>query len=505
MSLSLTSLGEYLLCLVCLELSLADITSLRQVCRVLCQTTRTKILWVYILERQALDEETILPPYLKKDFEQLDSSTIEDLVRRVSQLAHKWETQKLFPVQSWKLHLPLAITWLRLVTGRWLFVASSDSSSSKISCWDLSLVFQGFTEPVAEAYLPGRVKTGKSEVQQSGIVLALGLGPEAEAVHILTLRKHHGCRVFSELCCIEGSSHVLMLSGDLVACSLRQGAIVPHLINWTIQRIHDIPPPPDDLNIPCRRSVPHLITIWNNALIILRRNTVEFYTLPSPASDSTVFLKLIQTPTIWEAAVCVSPPTSSIIPPLRLITISPIGVEVCVIQDTLTGLDDAVCFSFCFDPAPEYYEPRPPWYRLCIGGAGRRCLRISSGEDEYLAPESIPKPPHLIFSSVPSQSSSAPAESSRIKRESRVAWDTADEPALWAIPTLDFDEALGLTVVGNILGELAIYDHVGQNPECCTGLAIDSTDQESPVPPLLPTVSVNYFLFSSHLNKYRHH
>jgi hypothetical protein len=33
-------------------------------------------------------------------------------------------------------------------------------------------------EPLAEAFLPGRVKTGKLEVQESGVVLALGLGPE---------------------------------------------------------------------------------------------------------------------------------------------------------------------------------------------------------------------------------------------------------------------------------------------------------------------------------------
>jgi hypothetical protein len=65
-----------------------------------------------------------------------------------------------------------------LVSGTWLFVASSDDHCSKISCWDLSLVRQGNKEPLAEAYLPGQVKTGKLEVQGSQIVLALGLGAE---------------------------------------------------------------------------------------------------------------------------------------------------------------------------------------------------------------------------------------------------------------------------------------------------------------------------------------
>ncbi|KAF7371037.1 hypothetical protein MSAN_00737900 [Mycena sanguinolenta] len=485
MSLSLTSLGEYLLCLVCLELSLADIMSLRQVCRVLSRTTKAKVLWIYILERQAL-EETIMPPYLN-DYERLNSSTIEALVRRVSRLAHKWETQDLSPVRSWKLHLPLAITWLRLVAGRWLFVASSDSSSSKISCWDLSLIFQGCMEPLAEAYLPGQVKTGKLEVQKLGIVLALGLGPEAQAVHILTLRKCHGCHVFAELCCIQGSSHVLMLSGDVVACALRHGDSVPHIINWMAQRVYDIPPPPDDLNIPCRRSVPHLITTWNGALIIVRRNTLEFYTLPS-ANDSIGFLKLVQISTTWEAAVlCASPSVSSMGSPLRLITISPAGVEICIIEDPLTGLDSAG--GFCLDPTPNP-EHRTPWYRLSVGQAGRRFLRISFNEVSEFDSDGFPKPrkpPHFTFSTVPSQSCGLLTNSPRASKVPRIVWDTDGEPALWAIPTIDFDEALGLTVVGNIFGELAIYDHVGQHPERCTDLSIDLTDQKTAVPPLLPT------------------
>ncbi|KAJ6485646.1 hypothetical protein C8R45DRAFT_930749 [Mycena sanguinolenta] len=450
------------------------------------QATRAKVLWIYILERQAL-EESILPLYLK-DYEQLDSSTIEALVRRVSSLAHKWETQDLSPVRSWKLHLPLAISWLRLVAGKWLFVASSDNSSSKISCWDLSCIFQGSIEPLAEAYLPGQVKTGKLEVQQSGVVLALGLGPEAQAVHVLTLREHRGCRVFAELCCIKGSSHVLMLSGDLIACALRHGDNVPHIINWTTQRVHEIPPP-DDLNIPCRRSVPHLITIWNSTLLILRRNTVELYTLPS-VNDSIALLKVIQTPTIWEAAVLPSAP--SLASPLRLITISPVGVEICVIEDLLTGLDQAGCSNFCLDPVPEASDPhyRPPWYRLCVGDSGRRFLRISTDEveefDRYGFPK-LPKPPHLVFSAVTPQSSTFSVESPPIQKVPRIAWDTDGKPALGAIPVIDFDEALGLTVVGNISGDLAICDHAGQNPECCADLAMDFTDQKSSVPPLLPT------------------
>ncbi|KAJ7130294.1 hypothetical protein C8R44DRAFT_64037 [Mycena epipterygia] len=170
----------------------------------------------------------------------------------MSRLTREWEARDLTPVNNWRLYLPQSITWLRLVAGTWLFVASSDNHSSKISCWDLSMVFQGVIEPLTEAYLPGQVKTGKLEVQDSGIVLALGLGAESLSVHIITLRRRSGCHFFCELTRIEGSSHVLMLHGNLVGCALRHAAIVPHIVNWKDCRIIDIPPGAD---IPGRRSV----------------------------------------------------------------------------------------------------------------------------------------------------------------------------------------------------------------------------------------------------------
>jgi hypothetical protein len=66
-------------------------------------------------------------------------------------------------------------------------------------------------------------------------------GSRSSAVHILTLRKHAAGHAFSELHRIEGSSHVLMLCGNLLGCALRDGAIVSHVINWKENRIHDIP------------------------------------------------------------------------------------------------------------------------------------------------------------------------------------------------------------------------------------------------------------------------
>jgi hypothetical protein len=47
-----------------------------------------------------------------------------------------------------------------------------------------------------------------------------------------------------------------------------------------------------------------------------------------------------------------------------------------------------------------------------------------------------------------------------------------------ALPSLDFDEALGYTVLGNCFGQLAIYDYVPSDPIKCCGLASDLTHHQ---------------------------
>ncbi|KAF8122523.1 hypothetical protein K438DRAFT_1184856 [Mycena galopus ATCC 62051] len=299
-----------------------------------------------------------------------------------------------------------------------------------------------------------------------------------------------------------------MLCGDLVGCALRQGEILPHIVNWAVQRVQDIPSPPKSLNIVRQRvgvyslghcnklsspqSVPHLMMIWNNILVILRKETLEFYTLSSATSDSIVFSNLIHTPIVWEAAVCPSPTSSN---DLLLLTISPLGVEMCVVEDhhLLTGSDPAPdCFSPLYQASIYYDSPRKsPWYHLCAGGTGQRALWIS------VNPERANGPPHFIYSSVPPPSSDI--------AKVHISWsnDSLDQPALWAIPAIDFDEALGFTVVGNVFRELAVYDHDGQDASSCAGLATDFTDQASPLLPLQSTVSgASYYSLSSQLDKY---
>ncbi|KAJ6530909.1 hypothetical protein DFH09DRAFT_1409553 [Mycena vulgaris] len=481
---SLDSMSEDLIILVCLELSVADISSLRQVCRALHGATGAKVLWLNVLEQEVNQKAHILPPYLKT-YDLLDAVSIQALVRRILTLARKWETRDLSPANAWRLHLPLSITWIRLVAGSWLFVASSDNQTSKLSCWDLSLVFRGHTKPLAEAYLPGQVKTGKLEIQDCGVVMALGLGAESRSVHIITLRRQRSdSHYFAELSRIDNSSHVLMLSGDFVGCALRNDTIEPHIINWKENRIYDIPPPPDGLDIPGRRSVPHLMTIWGERLVILRRDALEIYTLSLTTGDSILFLKLLTTPTIWEAAVCEPESMSSThTPPLRLVVISPLGIEMCFIgYNTLAVLDEyRGCPTFRLARSPYYAAYQDSWYSVCVGQTSRRMLWMSAPPEDWM----VGGDPHFNYMDIPL----LPLDTKRPP----IAWSDVgpDRPALWAVPVVDFDDALGLTIIGNCFGELSIYDHGGSHPELCAGLAVDFMDQPSPIPPLLPSMPIS--------------
>ncbi|KAJ7221823.1 hypothetical protein B0H12DRAFT_302740 [Mycena haematopus] len=150
----LTSLSEYLILLVCFELPVADIFSLRQACRSLYRATRAKVLWICIVERR-IHGCKVLPPCMKR-YDLLDSGALEVLACRMARLDVQWETGLLSSTRNWRLDLPQTITWLRLVAGTWLFVASSDNHVSKINCWDLTLVFRGRKEPVAEPIFPAK-------------------------------------------------------------------------------------------------------------------------------------------------------------------------------------------------------------------------------------------------------------------------------------------------------------------------------------------------------------
>ncbi|KAJ7038935.1 hypothetical protein C8F04DRAFT_331720 [Mycena alexandri] len=463
------SLSGDLLLLVFHELSVADVLCVRRVCRTFAAITRAKVLWMNLLRAVGSDEDNVLPTCMKAP-NLLDATALEALVVRVLRLARRWRNNDLFPVQVWRLNLCQSITWLRLVAGSWLFVASSDNYVSKITCWDMSLLFQNHMEPIAEAYLPGQVKTAQLEVQDSGLVIALGLGPSSPSVHIITLVQHLGTHRFAELYRVEGSSHILMLQGDFVGCAVRRNTIIPHIINWKTGTTYDLSPPPG-VDEPHFRNTPHSLILWNEFIVVVRHDTLHFYSQPTSAGRP-VYTKSVKTVEIWEVVVVDARPSE----PLHLLVMSANGVEIIAIETDVLFNEDASALLPVATTSKEW-----PWYRLTANGSGKRALWISA--DNAMGSDKVDYP-QLTYAVVSPRS---PESENPLFRWTN---DLPEDPALWAFPTLDFDEALGYTVVGNCFGELAIYDPIDLDPSLCCRLAPDFTAHQLPLPKLLPLTPI---------------
>ncbi|KAJ7748074.1 hypothetical protein B0H16DRAFT_911000 [Mycena metata] len=464
------SLSRDLLLLVFQELSVTDVLCVRRVCRSFAATTQAKVLWMNLLEAIRSDEETVLPVCMKAP-NLLDATILEALVVRVSRLTRRWRSNNLFPVQVWRLNLCQPITWLRLVAGSLLFVASSDNHVSKITCWDMSSVFQNYMEPIAEAYLPGQVKTAQLEIQDSGIVVALGLGSSSPSVHIITLVQHLGTHRFAELYRLEGSSHVLMLQGDFIGCGVRRDRYIPHIINWKTETTYELSPP-HGVDEPHFRNTPHSLILWNEFIVVVRHDTLHFYSQPTSAGRP-VYAKSVKTVEIWELVVLNSRPSE----PLRLLVISSTGVGIITIETDVVFNDDA-CSHLSVATTPNQW----PWYRLTANGGGKRALWVSA--EHALIHDGKVEHPQLAYAAV------APGAAERETPLIRWANEYPEDAALWAFPSLDFDEALGYTVVGNCFGELAIYNPIESDPILCCGLAPDLTAHQVSLPQLLPLTPI---------------
>ncbi|KAF7290896.1 F-box domain-containing protein [Mycena chlorophos] len=448
----LVQLNVELLHLVCEELSLPDIFSLRQTCRFLCDATRSKSLWVHRMEALQTRGSNI-PPYIH-DYHLLESSVLEALVRRLTKVADHQLHRDDAPSRYCSLGLPQPITWLRLVDGRWLFVAFSNRESSQLACWDISGLNAGYGTPVAEAFLPGRVNSAQVEIQCEGIVLALGIEGEQPSTLVTTLQRQEHQFAFYELANLKTSSYVLMLSGSLLGCAIQNQDNTPHLLDWKNGHSYEIAAPPGGHDVPDRRSVPHLMAMHNDVLVIVRCAGIEVYNF---SADSIVFLHHIHAHPIWEAVLVPSPV-------LHLLLLTRTGLE-SVIFDSNVNDQASVPSITCLAQTPpcrcaSAFDGPPcqsiyhsvPWYCLSAGTSGHKCMWISvAGGDGQSTVD-----PYLMSMDIPQYGTLRPLGISQ-----PISWSLGppDSPALWGLPSLDFDDTLGTVVMGNCFGELAFYDY----------------------------------------------
>ncbi|KAF7302032.1 F-box domain-containing protein [Mycena indigotica] len=439
---------------ICEELLVNDVLSLRQTCRSLYHATHSRIVWIrYLVVLKA--KGAVLPSYVQ-DYRLLESDVLEALVFRLTSVANKWARHDMTPIKSVSLVVPHSITWLRIVDGRYVFVAYSDQKVSVLACWDFWWLQCGDINPIALAFLPGRVDTAQVEMQENGVVLTLGLDGKNPSVLVTTLQEQEDDTfAFYELARIEKSSHILMLNGSFVGCAIRDGINILHLVNWRDGAIREIPQAAAGFSNSVRASVPYLITLSGEVLVIVYSVGVEIYHCPPSSNDPIVFVQHITRSTIWEAVA--TPLTHLQATQLTLIT--RVGLEILTIDDRVLDINTQTPSLICVARAPlcscrgptasvpcSFIDHAARWYGLSVGDSGRRFMWISvvgePGKDYSL--------PSFVSARLPEASGHAEL----------VSWpmNPNNELALWALPRFDFDEALGTAVVGNCFGELEFYD-----------------------------------------------
>lgn len=148
-----------------------------QTCREHSRIASAKQLWLHVLDRDIVAKGLILPSDIQP-IENLSPPQLRSLVVHVLQL-HQATTAsaKQATLQVFRLNQSRSVTWLHLVRGQWLLVASSNSSSSVLSLFSVdSLLLSQDWDLVTEAYLTAPVSNGKVEVQADGkVTVALEL------------------------------------------------------------------------------------------------------------------------------------------------------------------------------------------------------------------------------------------------------------------------------------------------------------------------------------------
>ncbi|KAF7332394.1 F-box domain-containing protein [Mycena kentingensis (nom. inval.)] len=465
---------------ICSNLAIADILSLRQTCSFLRDTTKAKSIWV-----QKLRNLSNAYPANRSPTE-LSSHDVECMARRIFKLAFKIGRGEMGNLGFSGVLLPHSITWLRLVDARWLFVAFSDESASKLALWDLRWMSEGHPGPIADASLPGRVQTGQVEAQDDGVVIALALDTMEPCLLIINLQPTHDQDdneyAFHQLARIEGSAHILMLCGQFVGCAILHERNVLHLISWRDGRILELPSPPGDLETPERRSVPHLMAICKETLVVIRFKGIEIYRV---SGTSVIFSRCVPTPIIHEVVVRPFATGNGV---LRLLLFTPAGLETLELDDCLLGSPETASGRtnlICSIPPDTHVSAGPslfPWFRLVCGAAGDQCLWVETVEASEPGHDGVSNNPAYIVILRLDRPELSDATPIRLPLQGDLAFS--------ALPRLDFDDTFGVVVMGNCFGEMAMYD-LDAGSDTCFHLARDITWRPAAELPRLAPTSTN--------------
>ncbi|KAF7303938.1 F-box domain-containing protein [Mycena indigotica] len=456
----LLTIATEVLLLICEELTIEDVLSLRLTCHSLATLTQMKILWTRRLTEYVHNWAHIAR------YRQLDARDVELVIRRLAVLRQQKLTGDLTPARTWRHHVGQRIRWLGLARSRWLFVAASDGDISKIACWDLARVFKGNEDdaPLATAFLPSQVHTARMEEHGTTAVLALGLMDPVVALNVVSFELGAERATFNSIRVFPESSHVLFLEGRLVGCAIRNGANEPHVVDWVAGDVLAAERPPSPMAIPGQRSVPHLMATFNNnlLLVVIRSETVEVYRRYADGYAFHTCLRCV--PPIWEIVRPLGQTAA-----LQFVALTEHGVARLTIESNDEFCRDIRLCNTLLYPIPVAtcdvsFDPQA--FRIHVGRAAREVMWMSPSPAWSWGYSITGKEaPTIVVASLPTDLPVDVEDDHKMALDGfKISWSdkSPHAPAFWGTPCLDLDEDAGLTVLGTCFGELAVYDHPGR-------------------------------------------
>lgn len=218
--------------------------------------------------------------------------------------------------------------------------------------------------------------------------------------------------------------------------------------------------------------------IWNGYIILLTSREIKIFALPSEEESVrhiqtiSVFAQHLEVQVVNPKAVYSSYegllPSSQARPvPFTFLAVSERGIGLSALhqkkRDNTSGNISSESPFFLRVDDICLHTKSEQWYRLRSGITGSRTVHISG-------PTLLEKRSPLLLGST-FQPRILPVICAPLSFSTnatdflRNCTGNLDQvPAMWAIPILDFDEALGFLAVGNQFGELALYDYVGFYP-----------------------------------------
>ena len=249
-------------------------------------------------------------------------------------------------------------------------------------------------------------------------------------IDIISLRMSCDEYVFVRLSNASSCAYVRMLRGDWLGFALKGEISVPHILNWRTSETHALDIHSIDFKMPALS-----IAFWREFVVVALPCEILIYSLPSE-SNAPVLLRTLALD---------DPATCAVVIPQDSIAVAPNDLPqtdcLIAVNDSIfslrVGIDECASEgSFSLTPMSDAPENHDQWFPR-QGSAGRRLAYLTEGG-------------YIIF-----DLHTCAYQARKLSHNGISAATLA-----WGFPTHDFDDALGVFVLGDVFGKITLFDVV---------------------------------------------